>query len=184
VPFDPIRVLLDRQLAAWKGDPEVAAGHLYLISRTHSLDVEVSKVGDSPGLSEEQLKTLLRRAAGDERAGFEMSVGHLRGYVYPLKQDAMLQGAWLLFPAGQATDWAGWKRDAQRFSEELFTLRQASLGNPPTFRQLVESFPAYEEAVEEPAAPSLHWERSQSRVVMTVEDELSDGLMVDHLPIF
>ncbi len=181
---DPIRSLLDWQLDAWSQDLQMAAGHLYLISRTHSLDVEVHKTGEVPPLSKDDLKDLLQRAADDqERPGFEISAGGQRGYVYPLKQDSMLQGVWVLFPRGPQVDWASWKRSALNFSQRLFELRQAGLGNPPTFRQLVETFP--EPETNGPSStPSLHWERSQSRVVMAVEDDLSSGLLVDHLPIF
>lgn len=185
VPMDSIRDLTDRQLATWKDNAQLSAAQLYLISQAHSLDVEVSKVGDCPTLTETELKALLQRAADDEeRPGFEVDLRGRRGHVYPLKQDAMLQGVWLIFPIGLDVDWAGLTRESQRFSQDLFALRQAGMGNPPTFRQLVEAFPDYEESPPQEAAPPLHWERSQSRVVVAVEDELSACLLVDNLPIF
>jgi hypothetical protein len=183
--MDLIRALTDRQLAAWREDSQLAAAQLYLISRTHSLDVEVSKVGTCPTLSKDELKALLQRAASeDERPGFEVDFAGQRGHVYPLRQDSMLQGVWLIFPVHTDIDWAEWTRESLRFSQELFALRQAGLGNPPTFRQLVEAFPFFEDSHEPEPAPPLHWERSQSRVMVAVEDELSTCLMVDHLPIF
>jgi hypothetical protein len=184
VPLDSIRALTDRQLAAWKSDPKLAAAQLYLISRADSLDVEVSRIGDSPTLSKDEVKALLTRAALEERPGFEVDLAGRRGYAYPLRQDTMLQGVWLIFPVDSQVDWAGWTRESLRFSQELFALREAGLGNPPTFRQLVEAFPAFEETAHSEPAPPLHWERSQSRVTLPVEDELSACLLVDHLPIF
>ena len=183
--MDSIRALIDRQLASWKGDSKLASAQIYLISREHSLDVEVSKIGDCPAFPKDELKTLLTRATDrDEKPGFEVNFGSWRGYVYPLSQDEMLQGVWVLFPSGLDIDWFGLKRDSLRFSEDLFALRQAGLGNPPTFRELVEAFPDYVESPEPDQSPPLHWERSKTRVVVAVEDELSACLMVDHLPIF
>lgn len=183
--MDSIRALIDRQLAAWKNDPVMSAAQLYLVSSDHSLDVEVSKVGDCPALSKDGLKSVLARAADDEeRPGFEVDCESRRGYVYPLRQDGMLQGVWVVFPSASEVDWSELTRDSLRFSQELFALRQASLGKPPTFRQLVEAFPDFTEGEEPDPAPPLHWERSRSRVTVTVEDDLSGCLMVDHLPIF
>lgn len=185
MPEDLIRLLLEQQLAAWADDPQIAAGQLYLISRAHSLDVEVNKTGEPPALSKDDLKELLARAASEDvRPGFEVNVAGYRGHAYPLKQDTMLQGVWVLFPSSTQVDWADWTRGSLRFSQQLFTLRQAGLGNPPTFRQLVETFPDPEPAQNGTDAPPLHWERSQSRVVMAMEDDLSSGLLVDHLPLF
>lgn len=183
--MDSIRALIDRQLAAWKNDPAVTAAHIYLVSQVHSLDVEVSKIGDCPALSKDELRALLARAANDEeRPGFEFDCAGWRGYVYPLRQDGMLQGVWVLFPREEDVDWSELTRDSLRFSQDLFALRHAGLGNPPTFRQLVEAFPDYVESAQPEQAPPLHWERSKSRVTVAVEDELSSCLMVDHLPIF
>lgn len=184
---DPIRLLLDRQLETWRGDSHLSAGHLYLISRNNSMDVEVSRVGDSPPLSESEVKNLLGRAAGDERPGFEVRLGTRLAYVYPLKSEGVLQGMWLMFPAPGAVDWASWTRESQQFSDQLFLLGQTGMAHPPTFRQLVQAIPEFEESVEfsgQENAPPLHWERSKSRVDVPIEDELGGQLMVDHLPIF
>lgn len=183
---DPIRSLLLRQLDAWSRDPHLGAGHLYLVSRANSLDVEVHKTGELASLGKDELKELLGRAlTEDERPGFEivLSSGQ-RGHVYPLRQDSVLQGLWVLVPRGSEVDWAGWTRSSLRFSEDLFALRQAGLGNPPTFRQLVETFPEPDLISGSAATPPLHWERSQSRVAVATDDDLSSGLLVDHLPLF
>lgn len=181
--MDSIRALTDRQLKTWQQNPQLAGAQLFLVS-SHLLDVEVSKVGDCPTPSKSELAAILQRAAGEhERPGFEVEVSGYRAHAYPLKQESLLQGLWLLFPAGPVVDWSALTRDSQRFSQELFALRQSGLGNPPTFRELVSSIPEHEESAQS-TAPALHWERSRSRVTMTVEDELSNCLMVDLLPIF
>lgn len=183
--MDSIRALTDQQLASWRSSQTLADAHLYLFDQAGSREVEVSKLGDYPSLSEDELKALLERAAQEqERPGFEVDLSGRRGHVYPLKQDTVLQGIWLVFPdLSREVDWAGLTRDSQRFSQELFAIRQSGPSAPPTFRQLVEAFPDEEDAPQ-PETPALHWERSQSRVVVEVEDELSACLLVDYLPIF
>lgn len=179
-----IHQLITKQVRAWKQDERLVSAQVYLLSRSHSVDVEVTKVGPQPTLATEELKSLLSKAAGEKRPGFHWNVGG-SAYAYPLRQESMLQGLWLLYPSlsGEPSSLETWEKDAHRFSVELFSLRQASLGSPPTFRQLVEAISDYEED-EPPPKTQLHWERSQARVTVAVEDELSASLMVDFLPIF
>ncbi len=179
-----IHQLLAKQVRAWKQDERLVSAQAYLLSRSHSIDVEVTKIGPQPILAAEDLNILLSAAATEQRAGFDWDVGD-SAYAYPLRQEKMLQGVWLLYPSpsGEPSSLESWENDAQRFSTELFSLRQASLGCPPTFRQLVEAISDYEEDEPSPKA-QLHWERSQARVTVAVEDELSASLMVDFLPIF
>lgn len=183
VPIDPIRALIEHQLQLWNDDPEVRAAQLYLKPPLSQQEPESSRIGDGPTLSETELESLFQRAADtDEKPGFEANFSGQRGHVYPLLHGAILQGAWLLFPAGHVVDWAKWKRDSFRFSQELFALSHPTSSEPPTFSELAVAFPDEQES----AKPSsdLHWEQSRARVEMTVEDELSHSLLVDHLPIF
>jgi hypothetical protein len=184
--MDSIRALTDRQLAAWKDNDQLVAGQIYLINPGPVPDVEISRVGDVPSPSEDELQSLWQRAADEaEKPGFEVDLSGHRGHLYPLKQDTRLQGFWLVFPVlSGEVNWAALTRESQRFSQELSALRQASHGLPPlTFRQLAEAFPDDEDSSPK-ETPALHWERSKSRVTVEVEDELSSCLMVDYLPIF
>lgn len=183
MPDEPLRPLIERLLASWRQDPSLQTGLLFLLSPQSPEDVEVSQVGDGPLPSEHELNSLFQRAQR-EQPGFEVRLHQRTGFVYPLRQDEMLQGIWILFPSGQTTDWSAWNRQCQRFSHELFTLRQASLGDPPTFNQLVQAFPAEDAPGGPLGPPALHWERSRSRVDLPLESELSSCLLVDYLPIF
>lgn len=180
---DPIRALLHRQLTAWKEDPRLHAGQLYLLSPLNSLDVEVSSVGEARAVEQGLLQALLSRASRGEPQGFEDVREGERMLVYPLATDGLLQGLWLLFPTDPYASLAAWSESAQRFSSELFTLSQTGMGDPPTFRQLVEAFPAYEES-EPLREPKPHWERSRSQATVPADQELADGLLVDCHPLF
>ena len=180
---DPRKSLVHRQLAAWKEDPRLHSGQLYLLSPLNSMDVEVSVVGEARPVEQSLLQALLQRGAKGASGAFEDVREGERMLVYPLSNQGLLQGVWLLFPKDPYATLAAWADSAERFSSELSALSHAGLGDPPTFRQLVEAFPDRDDR--EPAREAKpHWERSRSQAIVPADQELAGGLIVDHLPLF
>lgn len=179
----PISALLQRQLAAWREDPRLHSAQLYLFEPSALSECEVNLVGDARALEQWQLKELLQRAYQGGSVGFEDVREGERILVYPLLLDGQPRGLWVLFPKDPYAGLAAWSESAVRFCAELANPGSPLGADPPTFRQLVEAFPDSEER-EEVREAKPHWEQSRFSAVVPADQELADGLIVDHLPLF
>ncbi len=180
---DTVQALIHRQVTAWKEDPRLTAGQLYLISPVDSKDVEVRAVGEAREVESSLLQGLIRRASQSNLGSFEDVREGERLLVYPLFQNGVLLGLWLLFPSDPYASLEAWSDSALRFSDELSGLMSAAQGEPPTFQEIVEAFPRFEDSASR-REEKPHWEKSRSEAFTPTDLELSDGLLLDHRPIF
>lgn len=181
----PLSALLQRQLAAWREDPRLHSAQLYLFDSGELADCQVNLVGEARPLESWQLGELLQRVSRGESEGFEDARGDERILVYPLLLKGQPRGLWVLFPSDPYAGVAAWAESAVRFCAEMVDPEPepSSVSDPPTFRQLVEAFPDLEER-DETRHAKPHWEQSRASAVVPADQELADGLIVDHLPLF
>lgn len=140
-------------------------------------------MGQARPLEPWQLGELLQRASRGESDGFEDARDDERILVYPLFVEGKPRGLWVLFPNDPYAGVAAWSESAVRFCAEMVDPEPSPASDPPTFRQLVEAFPDFEER-DGTSEPKPHWEQSRASAVVPADQELADGLIVDHLPLF
>lgn len=173
--------LTQRQLESWKRDDAVAGAVVCLIDPDTGDDLDLQSIGETPMLDQQTMTDVLTRASQGSASGWTLTVGGQSGRVYPLKTGSNLAGLWIVYSGSETAPPDDWQHDAARFCKELANIRGAAA--PPSFRQLVDSIPSLASSQPEPMSP-LHWEKSQARVNISVQDELEGCIIADQLPIF
>lgn len=173
--------LTQRQFDSWKRDDAVAGAVVYIIHSQGGDDLDLQELGNTPALDESRIAEVLTRANKETASGWTVTAEGQTGRVYPLKTGGTLEGLWIVFSANETPPPDDWQHDAARFSKELANIRGTAA--PPSFRQLVDSIPSLASSQPEQMSP-LHWEKSQARVNISVQDELESCILADQLPIF
>lgn len=180
---DPVKQLAEKQLESWKRDDSVAGAIILLLDPKVPDDVELQSMGHPPTLDQPELASVLSRADQETASGWVLSSQGQSGRVYPLKGSGVLQGLWIVFSGSEVPPPDDWQHDAARFGQELMSLRGSRSAPPPSLRQLVDAIPAMASNQPEQMSP-LHWEKSQARVEVPLQDELENCLINDQMPIF
>lgn len=177
---DPISKLVSNQLNAWKQDPLIRGGLLYVLDYDKQLELEVKCVGHTPDLSSKQLKVVLLRASERTEGGWSTSDGAVG---YSMFKSEQLIAFWLLYcKEGQEPD-PLWQDSAHQFEANLSNILQSLQGETPDFNQLVSALPAQTPPPEDKER-GLHWESSRSKAPGLVKEELSEKLLLDFKPLF
>ena len=166
-------------LANWKTDPDLKGARLVCLLSTQEMETEVRQVGELPELEKDDLRATILHAAETEESGWEAEP---EGLAYPLRYQEKFFGVCILYPQGDLHPLSTWEETIRGYIEQVGPL-QVTGEEPPSLNSLVESIP---ERVppQEDSANKLHWERSQARVEVPVQEELSAHLLVDHMPLF
>lgn len=179
---DSVSSLSEEQLQAWQQDPDVAGAIMFILGPNGPSDIEVTKTGKSPQLEQAELANILARASEEEASGWVVNIGGQAGRVYPIKANGSFHGIWVVTGEGGGPPPDRWQYEATRYANELFRLR-GSRTTTPSLAQLVDAIPALASSQPEQMSP-LHWEKSQARVEVAVQDELENCLINDQMPIF
>lgn len=181
VVSEKIRGTVKEQLHYWSTDHELRGAYVITLLEEKNLEVEIRKTGRVDEFSPEEFRSAVLAAAEHAEAGWDCKPA---GIGYPIRFEGSLLGLCILFPSGDIHPLSRWKKEVDQFVSVLGPLKALAEEQPPSLKSLAEVIPERTDVGGESAASKLHWEQSQTRVDVPVQEELARHLLLDLRPLF